>query len=146
VLNATGTTQVLKSPSYPSNYPSNLRCRWTLDGARFNDEVDVRFLDLDIEPSSDCSKDRLQIRDISSSVRTVPHFIAPIGSTGSSRQTGRRKVCRLPAVKVYSDENTPVLIKLQGIQSLFPRFCVFRYFCIGNEVGGSRFSFQKNPI
>jgi len=39
-----------------------------VDGARANDEVDIRFVDLDIESSQDCTKDLLQIRDISTSV------------------------------------------------------------------------------
>lgn len=48
-----------------------MRCRWSVDGARRNDEVDIRFLDMDIESSQDCTKDRLQIRDVSFSVRIL---------------------------------------------------------------------------
>jgi hypothetical protein len=69
-LNATTTSQFLTSPDFAvgRNYANNLRCRWVIDGAQYDDQVDVHFVDLDVESSADCSKDKLQIRDVSTSV------------------------------------------------------------------------------
>lgn len=69
VFNATSSVQYIQSPNYPLNYDANVRCTWTINGARFFDEVDITFLDMDIEASPDCQKDRLEIRDLPSSVR-----------------------------------------------------------------------------
>lgn len=69
IFNATNQPQYLNSPGYPSSYDNNVRCRWRIEGSRFFDEVDVTFVDMEIEPSLDCRKDRLEIRDVSSSVR-----------------------------------------------------------------------------
>ena len=55
------------SPSYPSNYPMNVRCRWTLVTNRF-DKIRIRFSDFDVEPSTGCTKDRVTIEDVNPSV------------------------------------------------------------------------------
>ncbi len=69
VFNATSTVQYLTSPGYPANYENNVRCRWRINGARSSDEVDITFIDVDIEAAPDCAKDRLEISDVSSTVR-----------------------------------------------------------------------------
>ncbi|CAG7830105.1 unnamed protein product, partial [Allacma fusca] len=68
VLNATKNSQQLTSPGYPQNYGQNIRCRYVATGSGPYDRVDIRFEDIQIESSQDCSKDRLRIRDVSSSV------------------------------------------------------------------------------
>lgn len=68
VLNATRNVQELSSPGYPSPYGPNIRCKWTIDGASFFDEVDIKFIDMDIQSSPDCSNDKLEIKDVSKSV------------------------------------------------------------------------------
>ncbi|OXA47104.1 Cubilin [Folsomia candida] len=79
VLNATTTeSQVLTSPQYPSQYPPNTRCKWIIDGASFFDEVDVKFIEMDIPPSSDCSNDWLEIKDVSTSYTSPEGISGPI--------------------------------------------------------------------
>lgn len=76
VFNATNSVQFLTSPGYPANYENNVRCRWRINGARSSDEVDITFIDMDIEAATGCSKDRLEISDVSSTVREkLKHYI-----------------------------------------------------------------------
>uniref|UniRef100_A0A6A7FUH2 Cubilin n=1 Tax=Hirondellea gigas TaxID=1518452 RepID=A0A6A7FUH2_9CRUS len=62
-LTASNTSQVLESPQYPQDYPVSIRCRWVITAPE-NRTVTIHFDDLDIEMSSECSKDALYINDI----------------------------------------------------------------------------------
>ncbi|XP_047482510.1 LOW QUALITY PROTEIN: cubilin-like [Penaeus chinensis] len=57
-------TQVgtLTSPNYPLNYPNARSCEWTITVPR-NYQIRLIFNEVDIEPSSSCSYDYLEIRN-----------------------------------------------------------------------------------
>jgi hypothetical protein len=76
--------QSLSSPGYPTHYGNNIRCKWTLDGQSFFDEVDIKFIDLDISPSPDCSGDRLEIKDVTSSYTSPEGIGGPILFNGQA--------------------------------------------------------------
>ena len=61
-MNATNVAQNISSPGYPSDYPSNIRCRWSID-APLREQVYIEFLDLDIEEHDDCEYDYIEMRD-----------------------------------------------------------------------------------
>lgn len=48
------------SPSFPLNYPPNLRCEWKLL-AQPGKKIQLLFDTLDLESSSDCTKDYLKV-------------------------------------------------------------------------------------
>jgi hypothetical protein len=59
--------QVITSPSYPSNYPNSVRCRWTFVTDRL-DKIRIRFTDFDVEAFTGCGRDKLTIADVNLSV------------------------------------------------------------------------------
>ncbi|XP_024214976.1 cubilin [Halyomorpha halys] len=62
ILNVQETPKFITSPNYEDNYPVNINCRWLLIGSRFR-YIKIHFIDLDIEDTSECSGDRLEIMD-----------------------------------------------------------------------------------
>lgn len=59
-LVATEATQVLQSPEFPQNYPTSMRCRWTIT-APVNTSVTVHFDDMDLQTTRGCTNDSLTI-------------------------------------------------------------------------------------
>lgn len=57
VIESHGT---IESPSFPLNYPPNLRCEWKLQ-AQPGKKIQLLFDTLDLESSSDCTKDYLKV-------------------------------------------------------------------------------------
>ncbi|CAL8142101.1 unnamed protein product [Orchesella dallaii] len=105
VFNATNTIQYIQSPGYPRNYENNVRCRWRIDGARFYDEVDISFIEMDIEPAADCSKDRLEIRDVSSSYTTPEGITGPMLFIGNGPTDWRFRHLNLSMASILQDVN-----------------------------------------
>ncbi len=62
MLNATSNSQEIISPNYPSNYPTNLRCRWTLDAPE-GQQVNVKVIDMGLESHEVCEQDYIEFRD-----------------------------------------------------------------------------------
>lgn len=60
-LMVTNKTQVLTSPNYPNAYGNNLICRWFLLLEPPNTVISLRFTELDLENTTDCSSDYLEI-------------------------------------------------------------------------------------
>lgn len=58
----TGDTGILKSPYYPSFYPADRECTYTIRVA-VGKVIILQFLDFNIEESQDCAYDYLEIRD-----------------------------------------------------------------------------------
>ena len=48
-LNMSGETGEFSSPNYPSNYPPNTLCTWTITGQP-QKRIKVTFLDFDLQP------------------------------------------------------------------------------------------------
>ena len=60
VGSATTEWQVVTSPGYPSDYPAEVRCRWTLEAPE-NEYVHVEITDLQVQESHpDCRADYVQ--------------------------------------------------------------------------------------
>ena len=58
-----GTQASVRSPGYPSNYPNNLDCIWTIT-APSGSTIMLEFVNLDIEPcSSSCNCDYVTVHD-----------------------------------------------------------------------------------
>ncbi|KAK7092942.1 hypothetical protein V1264_008615 [Littorina saxatilis] len=57
-----GVNGVILSPRYPNNYPHNTVCEWTLT-ARRGERIRVSFSDFDLEDSSTCEMDYLELRE-----------------------------------------------------------------------------------
>ena len=60
------------SPNYPSTYPPNTNCHWVISAPR-REHVHLKFLELNMENSSQCSKDSLTIKDISNRDSSMRH-------------------------------------------------------------------------
>ena len=72
VGSATTEWQVVTSPDYPSNYPAEVRCRWTLEAPE-NEHVHVELTDLQVQESHpDCRADYVQFIDVP--LVSVPTF------------------------------------------------------------------------
>ncbi|CAG0918336.1 unnamed protein product [Notodromas monacha] len=56
-------TRELTLPSYPNTYPAGLRCSWILE-APPQKKIRIALLDIDMESSRNCTKDRLEIIDM----------------------------------------------------------------------------------
>ena len=54
---------VLTSPNYPCNYPNSVYCHWTLIASEGH-TVTLSFDNFDIEESSDCGYDSVQVHEI----------------------------------------------------------------------------------
>ncbi|XP_028515415.1 CUB and peptidase domain-containing protein 1-like [Exaiptasia diaphana] len=52
----------LHSPNYPRNYPTNTHCMYTIP-VHQNTVLNLKFVDFDMEDSSDCSYDYVEVRD-----------------------------------------------------------------------------------
>ena len=72
VGSATTEWQVVTSPDYPSDYPAEVRCRWTLEAPE-NEHVHVEITDLQVQESHpDCRADYVQFIDVP--LVSVPTF------------------------------------------------------------------------
>lgn len=61
-LLATNQTQVLTSPNYPQPCDNNLICKWTLEKKSSGPTpLVLRFTDVDLEGTKDCSSDYLEV-------------------------------------------------------------------------------------
>ena len=71
-LNVTNTTQTLQSPNFgPGNlYPLGVNCEWILDSGSRLDRILVSVVDLDLEQSERCEKDRLRLEDLNTRWRS----------------------------------------------------------------------------
>ena len=71
-LTATNITQFLQSPNFgPGNlYPLGVNCEWILDsGSRLN-RISVSVVELDLEQTEGCEKDRLRLEDLNTRWRS----------------------------------------------------------------------------
>lgn len=66
------TSGQIMSPSYPNNYPPNLDCIWQLQ-VTTGHQVTVTYNDIDIEASSRCSKDYIELLNGASSTSPSLH-------------------------------------------------------------------------
>ncbi|XP_076458584.1 tolloid-like protein 2 [Babylonia areolata] len=66
--NQTGSGGVLQSPLYPGNYPNNASCSWVLT-ARRGHSVRLTFRHFDLEDSTDCTADFVEVSDLKASWR-----------------------------------------------------------------------------
>lgn len=55
---------ILQSPLYPSNYPLNYECSYIISGPNCPTYFNLQLLDFNLENSSGCTKDRLEIEDL----------------------------------------------------------------------------------
>jgi cubilin len=63
-LTATGAGQFITSPEYPSNYPSNTSCQWTIAAESFSQVVVLKVLDFELDgPTPTCTSDYVAIYD-----------------------------------------------------------------------------------
>ncbi|CAM9531973.1 unnamed protein product [Lampetra fluviatilis] len=62
VINATAQAQTVTSPGFPDAYPTESRCRWTLD-APAQESVRVTVTAFSLPAHQTCSNDYLEIRD-----------------------------------------------------------------------------------
>ena len=56
------SVQVLSSPSYPSKYPNNVDCEWSIKFPKHYIIV-LNFIEFDFESESKCGYDWLEVRD-----------------------------------------------------------------------------------
>lgn len=61
-LEVTNLTKVLTSPNYPVAYSNNLFCIWSLQLDDYSTSIMLRFTDLDLENTKDCSSDYLELQ------------------------------------------------------------------------------------
>ncbi|XP_056007355.1 tolloid-like protein 2 [Ostrea edulis] len=63
VLTATDTSQYLSSPSFPSQYPSDSNCRWTINNYFGTVELQVLMSDIEAGNPASCNYDHYEIYD-----------------------------------------------------------------------------------
>ena len=56
------TSGEIASPSFPNNYPPNLNCIWQIQVTPGH-QIAVTYVDVDIEPSSRCVKDYIDLQN-----------------------------------------------------------------------------------
>ena len=82
--------QTVTSPGYPdAAYPSDARCRWTLDAQDADGRVVVEVTDLDLEAHVDCQYDFLQIMDSP----MVSYVLCGKQFSGASSDLGPKQKC-----------------------------------------------------
>ena len=71
-LNATNDTQTIQSPNFgPGNlYPLGVNCEWILDTGNRQNRISVKVVEMDLEDTEGCEKDRLSLEDVNSHWRT----------------------------------------------------------------------------
>jgi len=74
-LMVTNKTQVLTSPNYPSAYGNNLICNWFLQSEPTNTVISLRFTELDLENTTDCSSDYLEVYYTQVNVQILKYLI-----------------------------------------------------------------------
>ncbi|KAH3692443.1 hypothetical protein DPMN_194284 [Dreissena polymorpha] len=55
--------QVITSPGFPSAFRRDVRCRWTIDAPMATDQVEVMVTALNLQSSSACDTEYLELRD-----------------------------------------------------------------------------------
>ena len=60
--NRTGVVGFLRSTNYPDNYENNQHCIWNVI-AQPSMKIQLRFSNMEIEPSSDCSYDYVEVKN-----------------------------------------------------------------------------------
>ncbi|XP_053323004.1 cubilin [Spea bombifrons] len=69
-----GQTSIIQSPGYPTHsYPAGSVCEWYFNGPTGH-YLTIRFEDLDLENSTNCLKDYIEIREYNSSGRLLGTF------------------------------------------------------------------------
>ena len=59
----TQTTGTIASPGFPTNYPANLHCSWTIEASRSLDlVVELTIEEFEVEASESCTNDFLTVR------------------------------------------------------------------------------------
>ncbi|XP_042749428.1 bone morphogenetic protein 1-like, partial [Lagopus leucura] len=58
----TAALGAIRSPNWPSRYPSRKECEWSI-GTAPGHRVQLTFSELDVEPHADCSYDHVAVHD-----------------------------------------------------------------------------------
>ena len=95
------------SPGYPGNYPDRAECVWILGGAPGN-KVRLTFLSLDIEESTGCNGDYVEIHAGSEEGTLLGHYCGSdvpdgIQSTSIANVTGTSLEAETLWIKFNSD-------------------------------------------
>ena len=71
-LNATNITQTLQSPNFGPGqlYPLGVNCEWILDSGSRLERISVAVVELDLEETERCEKDRLRLEDLNTRWRS----------------------------------------------------------------------------
>ena len=87
ILNTTSTPQILSSPNYGIGYPNNVRCSWIISADR-RENILIKVLNMDIESSTGCVKDKLTIKDESygSSNHITQNIDGPLVVSSAARR------------------------------------------------------------
>ncbi|XP_022310504.2 tolloid-like protein 2 [Crassostrea virginica] len=113
-LTATESFQYLSSPSFPSQYPSDGNCRWTINNALGTIDIDVILSDIEDGDPNVCDYDNYEIYD---------------GEYMCEHNT-IRKVCqvfeKVPAYN-YTSNGTSVVVKFFSDSSVNRRGFLLRY-------------------
>uniref|UniRef100_H2ZK53 CUB domain-containing protein n=1 Tax=Ciona savignyi TaxID=51511 RepID=H2ZK53_CIOSA len=56
-----GSTGLIKSPNYPSNYPKNTECKYRVNSGTSSNSIAFNFLAFNLEPNTQCRFDYLQV-------------------------------------------------------------------------------------
>ncbi|XP_053622099.1 cubilin homolog [Plodia interpunctella] len=113
----TSESGVITSPNYPSPYPNNADCEWTLKTSPGN-KVSISILMLNIEYSEECNEDYLEIREHDGAGQLLGIYcgnILPINTTAASELY----------IKFKSDNKDPG-----------PGFIIHYEFVHGNDISG----------
>lgn len=128
----TGQTGIIQSVGYPDlHYQDNLLCEWFLQGPRGH-YLTITLEDLDIQNSSECANDFVEIREYSASgLRIVPVFVIPSLimlrnlSKGSWKHSPLCKKCPFQMYRVCSP--LPCLWKKRQTKPFY--FPAMAWFC-----------------
>ncbi|XP_012276352.1 cubilin [Orussus abietinus] len=106
ILRIGNKNSIITSPGYPQPYPSGISCRWTLESsfvsAYGSSQMNIHFIDLDLEDTQKCTGDRLQISEHGDSRSVVEGFGQNLTFSGQINQGDRYMSLFSDSIRTYS--------------------------------------------
>uniref|UniRef100_H2ZK52 CUB domain-containing protein n=1 Tax=Ciona savignyi TaxID=51511 RepID=H2ZK52_CIOSA len=115
-----GSTGLIKSPNYPSNYPKNIECKYRVNSGSSSNWISLYFLAFNVEPNTQCRFDYLEV------------FNGPTTTTGSIG-----KYCGSTSPNIITQITSDMSMKFKTDGSITHSGFNVRYSISGLNLGGA---------